>query len=89
MHSTSCKKVFGLGKDGAAVMTGILNSLGAKLKCRNAELVQVHCVAHRLNLSVSHARKNNEYCQSFHNKIHSLYEYYTNSQPRYDILREL
>ena len=85
------EKVFGLplGTDGAAVMTGRLNGLGAKLKRRNAELVQIHCVAHRLNLAVSQAGKNIEYCQSYHSKIHSLYDYYTNSQPRYDQLREL
>ena len=83
------EKVFGLGTDGAAVMTGRLNGLGAKLKRRNAELVQVHCVAHRLNLAVSQAGKHNEYCQAYHSKIHSLYDYYTNSQPRYDRLREL
>ena len=83
------EKVFGLCTDGAAVMTGRLNGLGAKLKRRNAEFVQIHCVAHRLNLAVSQAGKSIESCQSYHSKIHSLYDYYTNSQPRYDRLREL
>ena len=83
------EKVFGLGTDGAAVMTGRLNGLGAKLKRRNPELVQVHCVAHRLNLAASQAGKNIEYCQTYHSRIHSLYDFYTNSQPRYDRLREL
>ena len=70
-------------------MTGRLNGLGAKLKRRNSEFVQVHCVAHYLNLAASQAGKAIEYRQSYHSRIHSLYFYYTNSQPRYDRLREL
>ena len=81
--------MFGLGTDSAAVMTGRLNGLGAKVKRRNPELVQVHCVAHRLNLAASQAGKTMEYCQLYHSRIHSLYDYYINFQPRYDRLREL
>ena len=50
-------KLLGLGTDGASVMTGRLNGLGAKLKRRNPKLTQVHCVAHRLNLAASQAGK--------------------------------
>ena len=37
--------------DGAAVVTGCHNGLGVKLKQLNNILIQVHCVAHRLNLA--------------------------------------
>ena len=65
-------KILGLGTDGAAVMTGRLNGLGAKLRRRNSKLIQVHCVAHRLNLAASQAGRAIEYCQQYHCNIQSL-----------------
>ncbi|XP_067031378.1 uncharacterized protein C17orf113-like [Acropora muricata] len=50
-------RIVGLGTDGAAVMTGRHNGLGVKLKQLNNILIQVHCVAHRLNLAASQASK--------------------------------
>lgn len=82
-------KIMGLGTDGASVMTGRLNGLGAKLKRRNKHLVQVHCVAHRLNLAVSQAGKSIDYCKQYHGMIHSIYQFYSDSSVRYDKLREL
>jgi hypothetical protein len=81
--------VLGLGTDGAAVMTGRLNGLGAKLKARNNKLLQVHCIAHRLNLAASQAGKDINFCKRYHEMIHSLYKYYSDSSVRYDKLREL
>lgn len=82
-------KVYGLGTDGDAVMTGRFNGLGAKLKARNPNLVQVHCVAHRLNLAASQAGKEIDYCKDYHTMIHSLYKYFSDSSVRYDKLREI
>ena len=45
-------RIVGLGTDGAAVMTGH-HGLGVKLKQLNNNLIEVHCVAHRLNLAAS------------------------------------
>ncbi len=81
--------VFGRGTDGAPVMTGRLNGLGAKLKARNPHLIAVHCVAHRLNLAVSQAAKGVEYCNQYHEMIHTLYRFFADSSVRYDKLREL
>ena len=81
-------QVFGLGTDGASVMTGHINGLGAKLS-KNSMLTQVHCVAHRLNLAASQAGKNIDYCKKFNETIHALYRYYSDSSVRYDRLREL
>ena len=82
-------KVLGLGTDGAAVMTGRLNGLGARLKRKNNTLTQVHCVAHRLNLAASQAGRDNDYCKKYHEMIHSLYKFYADSSVRYDRLRDL
>ena len=81
--------VFGLGTDGASVMTGRLNGLGAKMKRKNKHLIHVHCVAHRLNLAVSQAGRGIEHCKKYHSTIHSLYKFYSDSSVRYDKLREL
>ncbi|XP_064597997.1 zinc finger protein 862-like [Liolophura sinensis] len=83
------QKVLGLGTDGAAVMTGRHNGLGAKLVRRNKNIVHIRCVAHRLNLAVSQAGKSIEYCKNYHAMIHSLYQFYRDSSVRYDELRQL
>ena len=46
-------KVFGLGSDGASVMTGHKGGVSALMKKENPMLVNVHCLAHRLALSTS------------------------------------
>ncbi|XP_033725145.1 zinc finger protein 862-like [Pecten maximus] len=82
-------KLIGLGTDGASVMIGCKNGLGVKLKAKNEELVQVHCVAHRLNLAASQAGKGIPYLEDYKTFIHSLYKFYNDSSFRYDKLREL
>lgn len=81
--------VLGLGSDGAAVMTGRLNGLGAILKARNPKLTQVHCIAHRLNLAASQASQDRQYRKQYHEMIHSLYRCYADSSVRYDRLKEI
>lgn len=44
-------RTVGLGTDGAAVMTRRQNGLEVKLKQLNNILIQVHCVAHRINFA--------------------------------------
>ena len=44
-------KISSLASDGAAVMTGRHNGVGAKLKKDIPHMVQVHCVAHKLALA--------------------------------------
>lgn len=81
--------LMGLGTDGAAVMVGCRNGLGVKLKEKNDKLLQVHCIAHRLNLAASQASKGIDYMQDYHRYIQQLYRFYSDSQVRYDKLREL
>ena len=48
-------KVFGLGSDGAAVMTGVKGGVSGLVKKENPMIVNVHCLAHRLVLCTSQA----------------------------------
>ena len=87
--SEHLSNVYGLGTDGPPVMVGRHNGVGVKLQRRNQHLIQVHCVAHQLNLAASQAAKDIAYCKKYHDIIHSLYEYFSDSVVRYDKLREL
>jgi len=82
-------KLIALGTDGATVMVGCRNGLGEKMKEHNKCLVQVHCVAHRLNLAASQASKGLDYFEDYKRYIHQLYKFYSDSSVRYDKLREL
>ena len=82
-------RIVGLGTDGAAVMTGRHNGLGVKLKQLNNILIQVHCVAHRLNLAASEASKDIDYLERYKEQIISIYKFYSNSSGRYDKLKEI
>ena len=81
--------LMGLGTDGAAVMVGCRGGLGVKLKEKNNMLIQVHCIAHRLNLAASQASSGIPYMQDYHRYIQLLYRFFSDSQVRYDKLREL
>ena len=81
--------IVGLGTDGAAVMTGHHNGLGVKLKQLNNILIQVHCVAHRLNLAASQASKDIDYLEQYKGQINSIYKFYSNSSVQYDKLKEI
>ena len=70
-------------------MTGRHNGLGVKLKQLNNILIQVHCVAHRLNLAASQASKDIDYLEQYKGQINSIYKFYSNSDVRYDKLREI
>lgn len=70
-------------------MTGRHNGLGVKLKQLNNILIQVHCVAHRLNLAASQASKDIDYLERYKRQINSIYKFYSSSDVRYDKLREI
>ena len=82
-------RIVGLGTDGAAVMTGRHNGLGVKLKQLNNILIQVHCVAHRLNLAASQASKDIDHLERYKGQINSIYKFYSYSSVSYDKLKEI
>ena len=69
------RKVMSLGTDGASVMTGSTNGVCARLKMLNPHTVPVHCVCHRLALSVSDVCKKQhdvEVSIAFHSLLSAL-----------------
>ena len=82
-------KVQGLGSDGAPVMLGRLNGVGARLKQLNPFLVQVHCVAHKLALCLSNAAKTVNPVSNYKDTILAVYNHFSNSAVRYNKLREM
>jgi hypothetical protein len=55
------QKIVGFGSDGASVMAGDMGGVSALLKKDNPFCIFVHCVCHRLHLTVSQACKNNKH----------------------------
>lgn len=89
MQEDDYSRIVGLGTDGAAVMTRHHNGPGVKLKQLNNILIQVHCVAHGLNLAASRASKDIDYLEWHKGQINSIYKFYSNSSVRYDKLKEI
>ena len=79
--------VVGFASDGASVMTGRKTGVGARLAVKCPGLIQVHCVAHRLNLACLDALKQNSYLQHFRAKVNSLFSYFSKSSARCDRLK--
>ena len=79
------KAVFLTG-DGAAVNHGKKNGVAAKLKDDVGNLVSVHCVAHRLELGVTKATKDDAKLKRLNEVLSFLYEQYQYSTKA---LREL
>lgn len=52
------RKLVGFGADGAAVMLGKKGGVAKLLKDRVPDLIEIHCFAHKLELSVKDAMKN-------------------------------
>lgn len=69
------KLVF-LCADGAAVNIGRKNGVAAKLKQEIGYLLSIHCVAHRLELGVTSAIRENPKLKRLHDVLVYLYEQY-------------
>ena len=75
-------KVVGLGTDGASVNLGCHGGLGAILKKDIPHLIQIHCIAHKLELAVLDACKRVGYVEKFQNTIKCVLKYYSRSGKR-------
>ena len=82
-------KIFGLGSDGAAVMTGRNNGVGVQLKALYPLIIHIHCCAHRLALAVSQAAGEVRSIKKFELTVKQLFDYVNNAPVRYNRLREL
>jgi hypothetical protein len=85
----SPEMLVGLATDGASVMTGRANGVGAQLMNNSPAMVHVHCVAHRLNLACIDAMKKVEYLGRLKENVNFLYSYFHLSSLRSDNLKAL
>ena len=80
------EKTVGVGADGASVMMGHKGGVAALLKVDIPHLIEIHCVAHRLQLSVLDAIRDHCYIREFESGLKKLFSFYNMSPKR---LREL
>lgn len=74
--------IVGLATDGARNMTGEIQGVCARFKDYFPYLISVHCVAHRLQLSVLDALKNIDYLEKFDAILILIYKFYGNSSKK-------
>ncbi|KAK2554058.1 Zinc finger protein 862 [Acropora cervicornis] len=77
------------GSDGAPVYVGRLNGIVAKLHVEIPWLLGVHCIAHRLELSVLDALKDEEQLKNVQEMLQGLYKHYHYSPKALRELKEL
>ena len=77
-------KLIGLATDGASVMVGRKNGLGAKLKDVNPRLISVHCVCHKLALACTDAKDdgNLKFIKEVETVVTQLWKLFENSPKR-------
>lgn len=68
-----------LGSDGASVMTGKKNGVIALFKSKNDKIIQVHCLAHRLNLATSQAADKVKAMKEFQELLTSIFYFFKHS----------
>lgn len=82
-------KVAGLGSDGAGVMVGRHNGVGAILKRLNPFMLSMHCVAHKLALASENAASAVSYCQQHNSVLRGLYNFFHTSPNHYSVLKSM
>ena len=70
------EKVVGGGSDGASVNIGKNNSVATRLSDGRPYVLNVHCVAHRLELSVLNAIKTNPMLVAVQDMLKKIYKHY-------------
>jgi hypothetical protein len=78
----SSSNLIGIGNDGAASLLGTEHGLIKKVRSNLSHLIGVHCVAHRLNLSVLSAVKNGRFIDDIDSTLKKLHKFYQNSPKR-------
>ncbi|KAK7141431.1 hypothetical protein R3I93_010952 [Phoxinus phoxinus] len=76
------EKLYGLGTDGAAVMTGRVNGVAKQLKDSFPKIVSVACAAHRLALACKDSSNDVRYMATFRDHLQELHLYFRNSANR-------
>jgi hypothetical protein len=74
--------------NGASVMLEKSTGVTSRIKKRNECLFITHCIAHRLVLICNSAEKKVDFCKYVEYIIKSVYNFFSNSSKRVDILRK-
>ena len=83
-------KCVSLATDGASVMMGKKTGVGVQLKSKFCPFItQTHCIAHRLNLAITDAIKNNETLKKFKEMFQTLYNFMSASTLRINTLKAM
>lgn len=88
-RNINISKVYGLGTDGASVMTGDKTGLTGQFKSQNPHIKNNHCSAHRVALISQQAAENIPAIHSFQETVTSIYYYFHKSPKRYDQLESI
>lgn len=83
------EKLSSLASDGAAVMIGRKSGVGVRLKEHSKNLVQVHCVAHKLALAAGQSCKDITLFNEYQLTLKQIYRFFSNSAVRYNGLRAM
>lgn len=83
------QKVTGLGSDGASVMTSNKEGVTGKLQRLNPKIVNIHCIAHRLQLCVSQAANKVKYLKEFQELLTNIFYYFKKSALRNEKLKAI
>ena len=74
--------------DGAANMSGLISGLQTRVKEENKLAIYVHCCAHNLNLVLCDACSECNEAVTFFGTVQKIYNYFTQSQPRHNVLED-
>ncbi|XP_073524940.1 zinc finger protein 862-like [Phyllobates terribilis] len=85
----SSSHLIAIGTDGAASMIGTENGLVQKIRQNISHLIGIHCVAHRLNLSVLSSVKQAKLIDDFDSILKKLYKFYQYSPKRMRQLKQV
>ena len=78
-YGVKINQCFGIGSDGASVMTGHENGVAAILKRENPYLIAIHCVAHKLALATSQAAANISTVVQYCKTLSAIYSHFLHS----------
>lgn len=85
----SPEKLIAQSYDGAAVMSGRLNGVQARIKEKYPFAHFVHCYAHQLNLIMSKAASNSSQVRVFFGNMQEIPAFFKNSPQRVSVLSEI
>ncbi|CAH1113852.1 unnamed protein product [Psylliodes chrysocephalus] len=88
MVKTNVQKVISQSYDGAAVMSGKINGVQAKVRSKFVNAYYTLCYAHQLNLVMSQSASSNKSAKVFFANLSAIPTFFSNSPARLSALDE-